>query len=441
MVVIEKDKNRTKVSLNKNILEIKYGGEYKPMKKIAGFLITATVLAFLGSVSVKAGEVDILVDKLVEKGVLTQGDAQQIITETQEEIRREVAAGESSSLPAWVQKIKFKGDFRLRYQWTKKENHQERHRGRYRLRAGVEAKVIDDVEVGFGLCTGGSDPRSTNQTFCNSFETPDIRLDYAFAEYTPWDWLTITGGKFKNPFWNPSGLLWDSDIRPEGAAFKLTHKAYDYLDLFLNSGFLVLDESSGDASDPIMYVIQPGFKWKVMDDVTLKTAGTYYGTNGVKGKTLAHSSGTNSTLGGGGLRHNYNIVNISSELAFDNLLDLDLPRIACIGEYVNNIDASDNDYGVLTGLKVGAKKVKKKGQWQAKYLYRWLEKDAWLDIFPNSDAYGGDTGIKGHNIGLTYGLLDNVTLAFSYYYMEPIHKIAGHKDPESVFQSDINFKF
>ena len=46
-------------------------------------------------------------------------------------------------------------------------------------------KLDEEVKVGFGLASGTNDPRSTNQSFTNSFETPDIRLDYAYATYKP----------------------------------------------------------------------------------------------------------------------------------------------------------------------------------------------------------------------------------------------------------------
>ncbi|HOU36942.1 MAG TPA: hypothetical protein PK562_06700, partial [Candidatus Omnitrophota bacterium] len=51
----------------------------------AAVICAAVTLAF-------GGEIDLLVDKLVEKGVLTQGEAQQLITETKEEVRQQNAA-------------------------------------------------------------------------------------------------------------------------------------------------------------------------------------------------------------------------------------------------------------------------------------------------------------------------------------------------------------
>ena len=116
---------------------------------------------------------------------------------------------EISTFAAKVDNLKIKGDLRLRYQWEEKESKTDRHRGRFRLRMGVEAEVVENAKVKFGLASGGDDPRSTNQTLQNSFDTPDIRLDYAYAEYAPAKELKFFGGKFNNPFWRPTDLLWD----------------------------------------------------------------------------------------------------------------------------------------------------------------------------------------------------------------------------------------
>ncbi len=88
--------------------------------------------------------------------------------------------------------------------------------GLYRLRLGFVTDITDNIQVGFGLASGGGKPRSTNQRMTDSFETPDIRLGYAYASYRPFPWIRLVGGKFRNPLWLSPMFLWDSDIRPEG---------------------------------------------------------------------------------------------------------------------------------------------------------------------------------------------------------------------------------
>ena len=245
----------------------------------------------------EAGEVDILIDKLVEKGILSKEDAQEVVKEVKSEAKKELDAVVqetkkalqkdgtllTAGLPAWITNTKFKGDFRLRYQSSERRgDSSDQHRGRYRLRLGFVTELNDEIKVHFGLASGGKGGRSTNQTMEDHFDTEDIRLDYAYASYKPYGGVEIIGGKFKNPIWRTSGLLWDSDLRPEGAAatFKRT---CDNVELFLMTGVWVLDEEGGDASDPMMYVLQPGMKVGLGENAYFKNAITYYDFSNVRG--------------------------------------------------------------------------------------------------------------------------------------------------------------
>ncbi|MFA5373539.1 MAG: hypothetical protein WC354_05075, partial [Candidatus Omnitrophota bacterium] len=75
-------------------------------KKLMNAVFTLCFSVLIGF-SAWAAEIDVLVDKLVEKGVLTQGEGQQLITEAKEETRRELAQGKNETLPKWLQTTKF----------------------------------------------------------------------------------------------------------------------------------------------------------------------------------------------------------------------------------------------------------------------------------------------------------------------------------------------
>jgi len=407
-------------------------------------LLLLIFVAGLSGVS-HAGEVDILVQKLVEKGILTAGEAQQIITETKEEVRAELAVGKSASVPQWVQKLKLKGDFRLRYQYDDKEKDSRsgRNRGRVRFRLGMETKLSDQFNIAAGFATGGTDPRSTNQTFQDTFSTKGINLDYAYMEYAPISELTLIGGKMKRKkiLWEPTDLLWDGDINPEGAAALFVKDA-----LFLNAGFFVLDESSSKSNEPYMVYVQPGLKWKLTDTASLKGAFTYYIIHS-KDYDMDNSAGTN-TLTGSNHKYDYDSISPAVELAWKEPFSGMFPYAKVFGEYIYASEPDNDNTGWAAGLAFGDKEVKKKGQWQAKYIYRRLERDAFLDCLPDSDAYDGDTNVKGHEIVFKYGLAKNVTWGLDYYYMEPIKALSGVSDHsygssnnQQVIQTDIVVKF
>jgi hypothetical protein len=87
-----------------------------------------------------------------------------------------------TQLPAWINIFQFSGDLRLRYQYEDETDEVARNRGRFRYRLSVDANILQNLKVGFGLASGGDDPRSTNQTFQDSFSHKDINIDLAFAE-------------------------------------------------------------------------------------------------------------------------------------------------------------------------------------------------------------------------------------------------------------------
>ena len=87
---------------------------------------------------------------------------------------------------------------------------------------------------------------------------------------------------------------------------------------------------------------------------------------------------------------------------------------------------------------MGNSKVGGKGQWKITGSYRFLGMDAWLDALPDSDFYGGATDVKGYEGILEYGIAKNIIFTIDYYRTQ---RIKTAKAPETVLQTDINFKF
>lgn len=394
--------------------------------------------------SAQTTQVDALIEKLVEKGILTRNEGIKLKGEiaADEKIVREESM--KMSLPEWVQKMKLKGDLRLRHQYERTRADTEgRNRGRIRYRLGVETNVTDNVKVGAALASGGSDPRSTNQTLENTFETPDIRLDLAYAEYAPLAGLKFVGGKFgrKDYLWTPTDMLWDGDINPNGGSVNLEHSLTQAMKGFLNSGVWIIDSNDQvDRPDPFLTYVQGGLKGKY-DKFDATAALIYYNFHGVKGLALNNDSNTN-TQQDGVLKFDYDAFGGSLEAGAAKLfgglpLDID-ERIAVFYDYIASFDAPDNETGWAAGIKFGNKKIENKGQWQMKYQYVNLGKDAFIDAFPDSDRYGGATDAEGHEAIVGYGLSKNVTLGIDYYYARRIKAAAN---PEHLVQADLNLKF
>lgn len=417
-------------------------------KSFIGLLI----LGMIGLWSVPPGfastSVDALMAKLVEKGILTDKEVRELKEEiaSDEKLIRE--EGYKQGLPAWIQNTNIKGDFRVRHEYSKRNDSsdQDRSRGRIRYRLGFETKINDQTRVAAGLASNGGNPRSTNQTFTDAFAKSAVNLDYAYAEFKPYSWLTMTGGKMKIPFWEAGDLLWDTDITPEGGAINLNMNTLPNLTTFLNMGAFVLDESAADQTDPYLFVFEPGVQFKTSDEkADLKLALAYYSfSHGAPKSVLDNrSSPTTNSVTGGRYDFKYDSFNPNVEFGINNPfesfnLPIPLPRIAIFGEYVNNPAPNDNNTGWLAGAYMGDKKVSGPGQWQVKGSYRSLGKDAWLDAFPDSDFYGGATDVKGYETIFEYGLNKNASIALDYYRTQ---RVKAEKAVETVLQTDLNFKF
>jgi hypothetical protein len=417
------------------------------MKKFVLIMAAGIFLfGFSGLAFSATTQVDALIEKLVEKGILDRQEAIKLKGEIAEDEKIVREEGLKQSLPSWVRDTKLKGDFRMRYQYDRKRNTAtQSERSRFRLRLGTESKVNDQAEVYFGLASGSSsDPRSTNQTLQDSFAKKSVYIDYAYADYIAAPWATLLIGRMKNPVWQTGDMLFDTDINPEGGAIQLKHALGDRTNFFMNNAFFILDDSAspnGTGADPTMFVIQPGVDIKVNDKTKLKFAGAYYGFNSVKNQVLDNTSGTNTLSGQATslLNYDFDSWSVSSELGIREPLNIGfIPYFSVFGDYIENMDPSSQNTGYIAGFKFGNEKVSNWNQWQAKYTYRSIGKDAVLDIFPDSDAYGGFTDVKAHEYLLTYGLAKNVTLELDYYQSD---RIKAAKNKEKLFQADLNFKF
>jgi len=323
------------------------------------------------------------------------------------------AQGESD----WVENIKFKGDLRTRYQTEEQESLDYiRERMRIRARIGMLGTLTEEFSAGIGLCSGGDDPRSTNQTFDDANSTKGINLDYAYFVWDPNSIVTVQGGKMirKNILWQPSDLIWDGDINPEGFALLLNYAEADSFSLFLNSAYFVLDEIETEEADIKLTVIQPGVDFQISEQINFKLAAGLYNFANFKENAdqanMTDTAGTNTNLAGI-YAYDYNVTNIGFELSISKPIEM-FNYLSIFAEYVSNpdddIDEEEEAIGQLFGIKFGDKKVKEKSTWQFKAISRSLGLNAFVDFMPDSDFAGGGTGYQGLEIIFKYAIAKNI---------------------------------
>jgi hypothetical protein len=336
-----------------------------------------------------------------------------------------------------LENTEFKGDLRLRYQYDHKTaagSSTQRHRGRMRLRFGLETALNDRVVIGLRLATGQADNRSTNQTLGGFFVTKDIRLDMGYAAWEPTEELGFRFGKYNDAFLTAGDLIWDSDINFEGASVLWAQAPAAGLSGLINAGFFILNEDKSGSRDAHMFYIQPGLGFTRGVMLKGRIGIAYYDFEHVKGSVPDEdlSAGTN-TRQEGRLKYGYDSLNPNFYLTYAAGA---VHALTLLGDYIYNFDSEDS--GFLVGVRMGYPGVGNKGSWNTCYNFRRLGRDAFMDVFPDSDFYGGATGVAGHEFIFQYAAENGIIVGLDYYRAE---RIEGEKAPLFTVQLDCVFKF
>lgn len=384
----------------------------------------------------------------------------------------------------WLKDLKFSGDLRLRYEGFKytsgaSTETDDRNRFRYRLRYGFEKKFSEDLKVGFALASGETssgtsiDPTSTNQTLDGSFNFKPIMIEKAYAAYSP-SLLKDRGmlskaefgaGKVNNPFERGSSdMIWDRDVKPEGAYETFNLKILDSEDVSINgfftAGQFILDEDGTTGGDSNLWAYQGGINpiiYTPLFDkpVDLLSAVSFYDFSNFARKS---NYTVNGTAFSGGTRGNPNVAGSTTELDAGSFKTVEFYQEMAIypfpfptrfffdfahnlgddagpGSIVNENDAYS--YGVKLGSIVG------KGDWEAQWAYKTIGANAVVGAFNDSDFGDGHSGKAGHLFKVAYALTDNMTLNSAAFFVHNLNNgTAGVIDQEQRrFQMDMSWKF
>lgn len=297
---------------------------------------------------------DPVVDALIQKGILTQEEAEKVeaeIAARQANLKADLETNMVNDMPVSrfkmpdsIKSMELYGDFRLRYEYRGVDNVPgatpdiyKRERFRYALRVGLRGNLFDDWSYGIQLQTANN-PRSPWDTFGNNTTsgsvTPSdknssgIYLGQAFLNWHPADWYEMSAGRMPMPLYT-TPMVWDSDINPEGAFEKFKYTV-DNVDLFVDFGqFDYQDPSSATqvpSSDTFLLAWQAGAKVNIGKDMFFKIAPMLYtytgdGTSGgLNGKFVGQGqNGVNVGVPGGSNVPGYN------EEGINNLLIMEIP--------------------------------------------------------------------------------------------------------------------
>lgn len=468
-----------------------------------------------------------LIRQLVEQGVLTQEKADALLhdaekpdagvvrvpyvpetikNEMRDQIKQEVLAqarnerwGDPGTLPDWLERIKWDGDIRLRYQedmfppgnssftlnypainaaggFSKAGENAfvndtiDRERLRLRLRLGLLAKVNDQLEAGLRLASGSTgDSVSTNQTLGNTFNHNTIVLDRAYLRFDPKPSQTFWGGKIPNP-WFGTDLVWDEDLNFDGVAASFKPRLSDRLTGFGTLGWFPMQEVERSTTDKYLTGVQVGFDWRPSANHNLKAGLAYYDYHHISGQRntflssqLDHTAPQFMQKGNSmfDIRNDadattelFALASVFKELnltvAWDMML-FDPVHVLLTADYVRNVgfdraeilqrtreDIAPKTGGYQLKMALGTPVMKKRADWQFTMAYKYLERDAVLDAYTDSDFHLGGTDAKGWVLGASYGLASNTWLSLRWLSAD---EIDGYPLSIDVLQVDMNAKF
>ncbi len=393
---------------------------------------------------------DALLDKLVEKGILTTKEANELKDETDKGFT--TAYQVKSGMPDWVTALKFNGDFRGRFEgfYAETPAFVDRNRFRYRVRFGATATLQDDFEIGLRLSSGdpvggfsvnSGNPVSGNTTLQDNASRKFIYVDLAYAKWAPIhtpDWSgSVIFGKMENPFVF-SHIVLDPDYNPEGLALQLAYNLNAEHSLKLSAGAFVLDELAASSYDPYLGAAQLRF-----DSTWNKKIATSLGVSALAIKndqSLVNGNVPNVNRGNtrdvfGAPASNFNPIVGDASLTYT--LE-SFPAytgafpIKAGGDFLYNGAAESKNKAFSAGVTFG--KAGKKGLWEISYQYRYLGADSWYEELPDDDfggfyvqqqpnagftapgaGYGGGTNLRGHFIKATYSPYDSMAFSLTYY--------------------------
>ena len=317
----------------------------------------------------------------------------------------------------------FSADARFRQESIFRDGSPNRYRYRIRLRMGGNFPIHSKVDLGFRLVTGATDdPTTGNVDLDNYFSKKGFNLDRLFLRYTPSQSLTITMGKFPNPFEGVE-LVFHNDVQLEGVAQQFRVKDVGFIDqVQLNLGQFVLDEIKSGADTNLFagQLFVEGFHFK-----GLSFGATLYEYRNEDNIAQAVEEGrlgggdTNTRIGAGTGTSTY----LSGFRTMEGLAKYEFEIISTplwlLGAYGQNLLADADDKAYWTEIGVGP--IPHFHQLKALYRYVWVERESMISNYNNADIFNPNA--HGHELKFVLPIEKNIQRGSAILHRQEYHRI------------------
>jgi hypothetical protein len=439
--------------------------------------ISILSISLISGATAVAQSADALLDKLVEKGVLTVKEANDLREEADKDFKK--AHSLKTGMPEWVNAFRINGDFRGRYEghWADNPKFATRDRLRYRIRLGMTAILADQFEVGLRMASGdpvsgfgnnAGNPLSASSTMQDNGSRKFIYVDLAYAKWTPQFSSAfstgLTFGKMENPF-SFTHVVFDPDYNPEGLGGQFGYAVNDKHSLKLNAGMFVLDELSTSTKDPYLFGSQLTWEAKWNPQWESSIGGGILGITSrgsLSNGNVPNVNRGNTRTAAGAPAYAFTPIVGDASITYnlEKFPGYSGPfPIKVGGEVIHNPDAPANNDAFAAGITFG--KGGKKGLWEISYQYRYIGADSWYEEFPDDDfgafyqaqqpnagftgsggGYGGGTNVRGHVVKAAYWPYDSLSIVLTYYQANLIHPVPSNSNSEATHvMVDLIWKF
>jgi hypothetical protein len=360
------------------------------------------------------------------------------------------------------------------------DDNETRIRFRGRARLGVESDLSDSITAGMRLVTGNttdlvSETQTVDGTAPYQFGLDElyIRLDERNEQKFPW--LSVVGGRFLNPYQTPTDLIFHKDLTFTGLAgtarLGLGDGSPEQSQVFLTVGAHPLQEVEFSPQDKWLVAAELGTNFRWGEAQRLRFTGAFYDYFNVTGRlNPAGSPGLYNFTAPTFLRYGntvFDIANLAdpttnlfalaSKFRLANVnatYTLGLGRYALMvtADAVRNFGFHEAQVEANTGFYVtprttgyqgevsfGDPTVLSPGNWRALIGYRYLQGDAVIDGFTDSDFhYFGGTNAKGYYFVGDVGVANRVWLRLRYL---SANEIDGPRFGVDTLQFDVSTRF
>jgi hypothetical protein len=370
----------------------------------------------------------------------------------------------TGELRSTLNRFRWSGDMRVRYENFFRSGLADRHRARIRARFGFESNLSEDFIAGAFMATGNlADSTSTNESLTNAFEKKTIGLDRGYITYAPkaHKWLALTGGKFA-PNFQKTNQIFDPDLNPEGFTEKFSFDFPKYSvvkDVSLIGLQLYVNEVGG-SNDSYAFggqaqaKLQLGKRWTMTPSYmvlnfrnenqlinnTLSASSALFGspitavavtgpavtTGFVSGSTYFAPNGLTNcvvlpTSPATTPRPRFCSQYLISDLILNNQFNTRWAKLPfnLVGEYEQNLNANANPidgrvHDKMYFLEASLGQSKVKGDTQFGWSFGRTDQDALLAAFAESDQRW-PTNMLQHRVFGNYRIRNNVTLGYTQW--------------------------